>query len=108
MKVQFTPSARTQFLAAIAFIYRDSPSAAINFRHKAEKILSRLRQFPRSGRILPEFPDLPFRELLVPPYRFFYSIKGNTVWIVSVWHSSQLPHEPNDPENIQQARREGR
>lgn len=108
MKVLFTPSARTQFLAAIAYIYRDSPSAAITFRHKAEKTLSRLHKFPRSGRILPEFPDLPFREILIPPYRFFYSIKANIVWIVSVWHSAQLPKEPDDPEDIQQARREGR
>jgi plasmid stabilization system protein ParE len=39
MRVQFTPSARTQFLAAITYIYRDSPSAAIAFRHKTEKNL---------------------------------------------------------------------
>ena len=101
MKVQFTPSARTQFLAAIIYIYRDSPSAAIAFRHKAEKTLSRLRKFPRSGRILPEFPDLPFREVILPPYRFFYSIKENIVWIVAVWHSAQLPKEPNDTESVQ-------
>jgi plasmid stabilization system protein ParE len=101
MRVQFTPSARTQFLAAITYIYRDSPSAAIAFRHKTEKTLSRLRKFPRSGRILPEFPDLPFREVLVPPYRFFYSIKENSAWIVAVWHSAQLPKEPHDTESIQ-------
>ena len=100
MKVQFTPSARTQFLAAIAYIYRDSPSAAIAFRNKAEKTLSRLRKFPRSGRILPEFPDLPFREVLVPPFRFFYSIKANIVWIVAVWHGAQLLKEPSDTESV--------
>jgi plasmid stabilization system protein ParE len=94
MKVRFTPSARTQFLSAIAYIYRDSPSAAIAFRAKAEKNLSRLRKFPRSGRILLEFPDLPFREVIVPPYRFFYTIKVNTAWIVAVWHGAQLPEEP--------------
>ena len=100
MKVQFTPSARDQFLSAIAYIYRDSPSAAIAFRHKAEKTLSRLGKFPRSGRILPEFPDLPFREILVPPYRFLYRIKENIVWIVAVWHSAQLPKDPNDTESV--------
>jgi plasmid stabilization system protein ParE len=98
VKIQFTPSARTQFLAAIAYIYRDSPSAAIEFRRKAEKLLGRLRTFPRSGRLLPEFPDLPFREVLVTPYRFFYSIRENSVWIVAVWHSRQLPKEPNAPD----------
>jgi toxin ParE1/3/4 len=96
MKVQFTPSARKQFLAAITYIYRDRPSAALAFRQKAERTLSRLSKFPRSGRMLPEFPDLPFREVVVPPYRFFYGIKKNVVWLVAVWHSAQLPEEPID------------
>ena len=94
MKVLFTPSGRNQFLAAIAYIYRENPAAAVAFRRKAEKVLSRLRKFPQSGRVLPEFPDLPFREVIVAPYRFFYRVKGKNVWIVAVWHSAQLPEEP--------------
>jgi toxin ParE1/3/4 len=94
LKVLFTPSGRTQFLAAIAYIYRENPSAAIAFRDKAETSLSRLREFPQSGRVLPEFPDLPFREVVVSPYRFFYRVKGKAVWIVAVWHSAQLPKKP--------------
>jgi toxin ParE1/3/4 len=100
VKVRFTPSARVQFLAAIAYIHRDNPTAAGTFRHKAEKVLSRLPRFPRSGRVLPEFPDLPFREIIVTPYRFFYRMKGKTVWIVAVWHGAQLPDEPHEVENI--------
>jgi len=95
LRVLFTPSGRKQFLAAIAYIYRENPVAAIAFRRKAEKVLSRLRKFPQSGRILPEFPDLPFREVIVTPYRFFYRITGKTVWIVAVWHGAQLPEEPD-------------
>lgn len=95
MKVRFTPSARAHFLAAIAYIYRENPSAAIAFRRKAEKVLSRLQKFPQSGRVLPEFPDLPFREVIVAPYRFFYQVKGKIVWIVAVWHGAQLPETPN-------------
>ena len=98
MKVRFTPSARTQFLAALAYIYRDNPAAAGAFRLKVEKALSRLQRFPRSGRVLPEFPYLPFREVIVAPYRFFYREKGNTVWIVAVWHGAQLPEEPHQGE----------
>jgi plasmid stabilization system protein ParE len=94
--IRFTPSARAQFLAAIAYIYRGNPTAAVGFRHKAKKVLSRLRKFPQSGRTLPEFPDLPFREVIVAPYRFFYRVKEKTVWIVAVWHGAQLPEEPDD------------
>jgi len=99
VKVRFTPSARTQFLATIAYIYRENPTAAVAFRHKAEKGLLRLKKFPQSGRRLPEFPDLPFREVIVAPYRFFYRVKEKTVWIVAVWHSTQLPKEPLETEN---------
>ena len=94
MRILFTPTGRRQFLEAIAYIHRDKPSAAVNFRQKAEKSLSRLKKFPESGRSLPEFPELPFREVIVNPYRFFYRIKDENVWIVAVWHGAQLPDEP--------------
>jgi toxin ParE1/3/4 len=96
LKVLFTPSGRKQFLEAVTYIYRENPTAAVAFRRKAEKVLSRLRKFPQSGRVLTEFPDLPFREVIVPPYRFFYRVKEKTVWIVAVWHGAQLPDEPNE------------
>lgn len=95
MKIQFTPSARNQFLSALAYIRKDKPSAAINFRNKAEEILRRLEEFPESGRIIPEFPELPYREVIISPYRFFYKVKGSIVWIIAVWHGAQLPKDPN-------------
>ena len=94
MKILFTPTARRQFFEAIAYIHQGTPSAAVSFRQKAEKALSRLGKFPESGRLLPEFPDLPFREVIVRPYRFFYRTKDKTVWIVAVWHGAQLPEKP--------------
>lgn len=102
MKVKFTPSARTQFLSALSYIRKDKPSAAVNFRNKAGKILRRLEDFPESGRIIPEFPEFPYREVIISPYRFFYKTKGDVVWIVAVWHGAQLPKEPSSkrqPEN---------
>ncbi len=94
MKVRFTPSARAQFLSALAYIRRDKPSAAKSFREHAEKALRRLEEFPESGRILPEFPELPYREVIISPHRFFYKIKDDVVWIVAVWHGAQLPKQP--------------
>ena len=94
MKVQFTPSARAQFLSALSYIRRDKASAAVNFRNRTEQILRRLEGFPESGRIVPEFPELPYREVIISPYRFFYKIKVDVVWIVAVWHGAQIPKEP--------------
>jgi toxin ParE1/3/4 len=94
MKVRFTPSARVHFLSALAYIRQDSPQAAVHFRNRAEKILRRLEAFPESGRVMPEFPDLPYREVVVSPYRFFYRVKGEIVWVVAVWHGAQIPGQP--------------
>ncbi len=94
MRARFTPSARTQFLSALAYTRRDKPSAAIRFRDQTETVLQRLEDFPESGRVVPEFPDRPYREVIISPYRFFYRIKGDVVWIVAVWHGAQLPKEP--------------
>ena len=94
MIIRFTPSARAQFLSALAYIRRDKPSAAKSFRKHSETVLRRLEDFPESGRIIPEFPELPFREVIISPYRFFYKIKNDVVWIVAVWYDAQLPKEP--------------
>ncbi len=95
MTVQFTPTARLQFLSALAYIRQDNPPAAIRFRKKAESVLRRLEKFPDSGRVIPEFPELPYREVIVAPYRFFYRVEGRFAWIVAVWHGAQLPGVPS-------------
>jgi toxin ParE1/3/4 len=95
VKVRFTPSGRMQFLTAIACIQRDDPQAALKFRNRAEHVLRRLLRFPESGRLVPEFQDLPFREVVVPPYRFFYRRKGNVIWVVAACHGAQIPKAPS-------------
>ena len=90
MKVRFTPSARSQVLTAVEYIREDNPLAARRFRQRAERDVRRLSQFPNLGRKLPEFPDLPFREVIVVPYRFFYRVEGKIVWIAAVCHCAQM------------------
>lgn len=94
MTVRFTPSARRQFLGAVGHIAADNRIAAQAFRRRAETRLRRLERFPESGRSIPEFPDLPHREIVISPYRFFYRVRGRIVWIVAVWHGAQLPVAP--------------
>ncbi len=96
MRVRFTPSARLQFLEALAYIRRDNPEAARRFRKKVEEILLRLEDFPESGRVIPELPDLPHREVIIRPHRFFYRVEKQTVWVVAVWHSAQETSQPEE------------
>lgn len=94
MKVRFTASARRDFLARLQYFHRENPPAAIALRGKVEERLRRLERFPGSGRRIPEFPDLPYREVIVKPFRFFYRVEGEVVWIVALWHEAQIPDEP--------------
>jgi plasmid stabilization system protein ParE len=80
--------------SAINFIHQGNPIAAANFQERVEKTLHRLEKYPDSGRRIPEYPELSYRELLVLPYRFFYKIDGKTIFIVAVWHTAQIPIEP--------------
>lgn len=100
MKVRFTPSGRLQFLTALAYVQRDNPSAARKLRERAERILRRLAKYPKSGRLIPEFPELPYREVVVPPYRFFYRVEGKNVWVVAVWHGAQLAGDPQSKKGV--------
>jgi toxin ParE1/3/4 len=94
VRVRFTPSADREFLDAIAFVREESPIAGDGLLSRSLERLRQLRDFPESGRSVPEFPDLPYREVLVNPYRFFYRVGADAVWIVAVWHERQVPTSP--------------
>lgn len=96
LRVRFTPAADAEFLAVIAYIGSDNPPAAVAFKDKALRTLSRLGDFPASGCTVPEYPALPFREVIVAPYRFFYQVRVDAVWIVAVWHGAQLADPPEN------------
>lgn len=94
MKIKFTTSERRRFLEGLQCIRQNNPTAAHQFRKKTEIVLSRLSECPESGRVIPEFPELPHREVIVRPYRFFYRVVGKTLWIVAGCYSAQLPVAP--------------
>jgi len=96
MKVVFTPQANVQLLDALRYIRNDRPSAAESFRVQVGKSLSRLEIFPQSGRLVPENPNPDVREVTISPYRFFYRIEDETVWVFAVWHEAQNPVDPKD------------
>jgi plasmid stabilization system protein ParE len=93
-RIEFTPRARAQFLGAVEYINAERPSAARAFRDRSLDPLKQLIRFPDSGRAIPEFPELGFREVLVGRYRFFYKVQEDTVWVVGVWHDAQIPEDP--------------
>jgi plasmid stabilization system protein ParE len=47
-----------------------------------------LAEFPRLGRMLPEFEYDWLREILVDNYRIVYEIHNDTIAIVTVYHAA--------------------
>jgi hypothetical protein len=56
-----------------------------------EDIVRRLQQavdFPFSGRMVPEYAERNFRELLQPPYRLMYRVRANGITVEVVAKSA--------------------
>jgi addiction module RelE/StbE family toxin len=95
--VRWTQRARDDLREIHAFIARDSPRAAEALVERLLTVTERLAAFPERGRVVPEFPALGYREIIVSSYRVLYRLEGNTVWIVAVVHGRRLLRsEPND------------
>lgn len=88
--VRWTEPARDDLSEIYDFIARDSPHAAQALVERVLRATERLASFPESGRLVPELPDLGYRELLVGNYRVQYRIQANTIWIGTVIHGRRL------------------
>jgi len=93
--VIWTEKSLTDLEDIFDYIAADSPFYA---RHQVEKIIAsveRLQTFPSSGRPLPEFPDSPFREIIVDPYRIVYRHipASSSIFILAVIHGKRLLKE---------------
>ena len=67
--VRWTQRARDDLRDIHDFIARDSPRAAEALVERLLTATERLAAFPESGRVVPEFPALGYREIIVSSYR---------------------------------------
>lgn len=99
MKVQYTRPASKRLAELVGELRAVNPFAVKRLAKSLARALRRLSSFPRSGSLVREFLGLAFREFIVEPYRFFYSVDDarQTVWIIDVWHGAQIPAQPRLP-----------
>jgi toxin ParE1/3/4 len=90
VKLVWTASAKQQLRAAAAYIAQDRPHAARGWILGMRNAVERLRQYPFSGRAVPEFPNSTKRELIHGSYRVIYEVHSSGVFVLSVRHSRQL------------------
>ena len=86
--VSWSLSAQRDARAIHEYIALDSPGHADTFVASLEKATERLELFPLSGRLMPEEPSGRTHEVIHRDYRIAYTIMGERVVIVGVWHGS--------------------
>ena len=91
-KIEWTSRARNDLRNIHEYIAADSIRYA---QVQIENILaavSNLLSFPAMGRLVPEFPHLPYRELIVGNYRILYRYEEQQerVLVMTVVHGRRL------------------
>lgn len=93
LKLRLTLTASRRLDEILGFIAQDNPEAADRLSSSIEAALERVATFPASGRRIPEAPDRPEREVLVPPcVRIFYRVEGKDLWVLFAMRSEQEFH----------------
>jgi len=87
MKIVLTDSGRRQLCTAVETIHRRDRDRARQFRAKIECLLTAPDEIDQRAAPLPEFADVPFREVHIDDYRFFFRSEGNTLWLAGVWNA---------------------
>jgi toxin ParE1/3/4 len=81
------------------YIAKDNPAAAREFCVGLYESTGRLRQFPRSGQVVPEFGKEDLREILFGDYRILYECRAGACYVKAVIHGSRDLARHFDPSN---------
>ena len=86
-RVLWATSARRDLEAIVAYLADRSPQAALSTLDRLEARATSLVAMAERGRIVPELARLhiqQYRELVIPPYRLIFRIRGQQVLVLSV------------------------
>lgn len=92
MRVRYTLRAFADREEIFNYIDQRSPSGAQAVKSDIVRAIRRLEWFPRSA---PVTDEPAIHELIVPrrPYKVYYRIEGNEVWIVHIRDARRRPWE---------------
>ena len=91
MKVVWSDRALRSLADIHLHISTDSADAANRTIDGILKRGDRLATFPHLGRVVERYSRPGIRELIEAPYRILYRVRQETVEVIDVFHSAQLP-----------------
>src|SRR4051812_42393859 len=89
-KVIWAPAALSDLKSISDYISRDSIAHADAVIEQILDSVDRLQDFPRLGRIVPEFEIDTMREVIVYSYRVLYEIERDAINVAAVIHGARL------------------
>jgi toxin ParE1/3/4 len=93
MKVRYTLRARGDLDAIYTYLERRAPAAAQSVKELIEQRIAALADFPLMA---PETDQPGIHELTVVryPYKIYYEVVGNEVWIIHIRDARRRPWQP--------------
>ena len=90
IRILWTFQAKDDLREIRRFIARDAPRTAIAFVWRLKIAVDRLKDFPGSGRVVPEIGKPEIREILRGDYRIIYRQRADRLEILTVFHGARL------------------
>jgi addiction module RelE/StbE family toxin len=90
VKLLWSPQALRDLETIRDYIASDSPRYAALVVERIVVGVERLRNFPESGRLVPERNSREIREVIVRPYRIVYRLRPGVVEIATVFRASRI------------------
>lgn len=90
MRIKWTNEALMRLFEMEDFISQDSPERAKKFVDQIIEHAETLSDKPLRGRTVPEISNPDIRELIFKKYRIVYRIKGNSLYILTVFEGHRL------------------
>jgi toxin ParE1/3/4 len=93
MKIIWSPLSLERIIEISKNISEDKPGASVKWVESAFNAVERLKNFPQSGRIVPEMNRNEIQEILLGNYRIIYRLEKESILILTVRHGKQLLSE---------------
>ena len=95
MKVRYTLRAQADLDVIYTYLDQRTPSAALRVKELLERRIASLADFPLAAPATDE-PDVRELTIVRYPYKVYYKVSDDEVWILHIRHTSRRPWSGDD------------
>ncbi len=90
VEIRWSPIATDDYESIIRYYEKTAPKFAQNFAKKIIYIIENIIQFPKMGRLVPEFENTEIREIAYRNFRIIYRLQEDFLEIARIIHGSRI------------------